>query len=897
MALPKNFPQSPYEILDPEVRWFPGDESIESSSREKLLPPLVARLRKEVKKWRDDSYNGATETSKALLNYWFNTDHPYMTSDGEQSNFKYYFAQREAIETVIYLFDVAKVKDKYDMIRFDDSQYVSPGLFKEDWKRFVIKMATGSGKTKVLSLLLAWSYFNKLYEEDSELSRNFLIITPNIIVLDRLKTDFLGLKIFHEDPILPENGYMERNWQDDFQLTLHLQADTHVTKKYGNIFLTNIQRVYRHDETAATFEDVDTTNYFLGDKPVTNTSDSKVDLSEVVRDLDELLIMNDEAHHIHDERLAWFQSIQDIDNNFKQRGKKLSLQLDVTATPKDRNGAIFVQTICDYPLVEAIYQNVVKHPVIPDDVSRSKLKEKNSSKYVEKYGDYLDLGVIEWRKTFVEHEKVGKKAILFVMTDDTKNCDDVAQYLESKYSELKGSILTIHTNKSGEISETVSGKQKEELEKLRKESNEIDSWESPYKAIISVLMLKEGWDVRNVTTVVGLRAYSASSNILPEQTLGRGLRKMYRGENIEEFVSVVGTEAFMEFIDSIKNEGVELEKRPMGSGNGPIAPIVIEIDKENMKKDIDLLDIKIPKLSPRIYRNYKNLSELQPSTFSFKKVNLKQYTKEQQREIIFKYIEKDNETHHITEFDTANLPDSESVIRFFTQGIMKELRLIGGYDILYEKIKSFIQNNLFETGADLEDLNVLRNLSEIECTRTIIETLKREINKLTIMDHGESAIQDYIKISSTRPFMVKNQEYLVPQKSVFNKVVGDSHFELLFANFLEGCEDIISYSKNYLATHFNLDYQNTDGDISNYYPDFFVKVNEKKIWIIETKGREDLDDILKIKRLGEWCKDIMKIQKDIEYDYLYVKQEDFEKYPVRSFEDLVTNFESNSHPV
>ena len=176
MALPANFPKSPYEILDPDVRWFPGDNSSDQLTREKLLPPLVAKLRKEVKLWRNKGYEGATETSKTLLNYWFNTTHLSTNSNGEEIEFKYYFAQREAVETVIYLYEVAKVKDKYDMIRFDESQYVSPGLFKEDWKRFVIKMATGTGKTKVLSLLLVWSYYNKLYEENSELSRNFLLI-------------------------------------------------------------------------------------------------------------------------------------------------------------------------------------------------------------------------------------------------------------------------------------------------------------------------------------------------------------------------------------------------------------------------------------------------------------------------------------------------------------------------------------------------------------------------------------------------------------------------------------------------------------------------------------------------------------------------------------------------
>jgi len=95
------------------------------------------------------------------------------------------------------------------------------------------------------------------------------------------------------------------------------------------------------------------------------------------------------------------------------------------------------------------------------------------------------------------------------MTDDTKNCDDVADYLEASYPELKDSVLVIHTNTKGEISEAKSKKKNEELELLRKQSNDIDSWDSPYKAIVSVLMLKEGWDVKNVTTIVGLRAYSA----------------------------------------------------------------------------------------------------------------------------------------------------------------------------------------------------------------------------------------------------------------------------------------------------------------------------------------------------------------------------------------------------
>ncbi len=203
------------------------------------------------------------------------------------------------------------------------------------------------------------------------------------------------------------------------------------------------------------------------------------------------------------------------------------------------------------------------------------------------------------------------------MTDDTRNCDDVAEYLRGNYPGLcKDTVLVIHTKNNGEISEAASGKAKEELEKLRKQANDIDSMESPYKAIVSVLMLKEGWDVRNVTTIVGLRAYAAKSNILPEQTLGRGLRKMYPGD-VEEYVSVVGTDAFMEFVESIQAEGVELERKAMGQGTEAKTPLVIEVDIDNDKKDLDKLDIAIPVLSPRIYREYKNLADLDTGAMPF----------------------------------------------------------------------------------------------------------------------------------------------------------------------------------------------------------------------------------------------------------------------------------------
>ncbi|MEK7538742.1 MAG: DEAD/DEAH box helicase family protein [Patescibacteria group bacterium] len=896
MALHKNFPKDPYAILDPEIRWFPADEDLREKGFDKLIPPLVADLRKKVKEWRDMQYEGASDTSKALLNWWFKEEHVIYNADGSSFNFRYYFAQREALETAVWLYEVAKVKDKHDLIRYNSTGVLSAQMFPEEWLRLVIKMATGAGKTKVMSLVVAWAYFHKKYEADSNLAKNFLLITPNVIVFERIKNDFEGLKIFFSDPVLPDNGYQGQNWQDDFQVTLHLQDDLRNVSDTGNIFLTNIHRVFESDVRVASPDDEDTTEYYLGNKPVAKTNDSTVDLGMIVRDIDELIIINDEAHHVRP-KTAWYKSIEDIHNKLKAKGSKLSLHIDVTATPKDDDGSMFVQVVSDYPLVEAIHQNIVKIPVMPDEASRAKLKENQSIKFSEKYRDYINLGVEEWRKTYEELKQMNKKSILFIMTDDTKNCDEVSEYIQASFVDLKGAVLTIHTNKSGDISESVTGKNKEELDKLRKQANEIDSMESPFKVIISVMMLKEGWDVKNVTTIVGLKPFTAENKILPEQALGRGLRRMFFGKDAEEKVSVIGTQAFMDFVASIKSEGVVLEKRAMGEGTKPIAPMVIEVDKENPKKDIERLDIEVPVMSPRIQREYKNLGVLDVATFGNVKVLVKTFSEEEKRQIVFKEVISEKISHTV-DLTGEISSDYQRVVGFFAQAIMRELRMFSGYDILFGKVKEFIEKQMFEQMVDISDLNILANLSEVEYARLIKDSFKKAINDLTIEDSGDTEIKNYIKISDARPFVVNDKSYLISKKSVFNRIVGDSNFELEFADFLEGCEDVISYAKNFQnkeASALRVEYKNSEGMIANYYPDFFVKKDDKTVYIVETKGREEADDKLKFERLQKWCVDVNNRQTKVVYKALYLKQEEWNKDKLRNFDEVVRVFGSTSH--
>ncbi len=901
MALHPEFPKSPYTELLPDQRWFPAAEELRSTAYEKLLPPLVAKIRSEVSAWRSASYAGVSETSRALLSWWFEAEHLVEQDDGTLSPFRYYFAQREAVETVIWLHDVRQVRDKFDLLRYDASGAVSTNMFDEDWPRYVVKMATGAGKTKVLSLLIAWSFFHKLYEADSALARNFLLIAPNIIVLDRLRADFDGLRIFFNDPILPDNGHVGRNWRDDFQLTLHIQDDVRVVRETGNLFLTNIHRVYLGDAREPSLEDDDLRDYFLdpfGPKPVGKTTDSKTDLGEIVREIDELAVFNDEAHHIHDPKMAWFKSIQDIHHRMLQKDGRLALQVDVTATPRHDNGAIFVQTVSDYPLVEAIYQNVVKHPVLPDPASRSRLQEHTSAIFTEHYADYLQLGIEEWKKSYAEHEALGKKAVLFVMVDDTRNCDEVGEYLRKICPELEGdAVLVIHTKSNGEISEAASSKNEEELRRLRREANAIDSWESPVKAIVSVLMLKEGWDVRNVTTIVGLRAYVAKSNILPEQTLGRGLRRMYFGSDTPETVSVMGTAAFMEFVESLKTEqGVDFEYKPMGPGAERKDSLVVEVDTQNADKNIDALDIELPKLTRRFNREFKDLEALDPATFGNPKLGLKPFTLEETREIIFKTM-LDAEVHHTILLDGAGPADYRSVVGFFARQLLKELRLVGGYDLLYPKVRAFMAGHLFESSpVNLEDPVVLRNLSEPEAGKILFDTFKKAINALTVQDSGTSRIEDRIRLRDTRPFRTENRPYLAPKKSLFSKIVGEPHaggFELAFAGFLDNASDVSAFAKNYLAVGFKIDYVKADGDLSTYTPDFIVKTGDGTVWIVETKGREELDLPQKMNRLRQWCADATSAslaEGGPAYRFVYVDQAGFEQHKPTVFAALATAF-------
>ena len=401
--------------------------------------------------------------------------------------------------------------------------------------------------------------------------------------------------------------------------------------------------------------------------------------------------------------------------------------------------------------------------------------------------------------------------------------------------------------------------------------------------------------MRNVTTIVGLRAYEALSNILPEQTLGRGLRRMYLGNgSVPETVSIMGTPKFMEFVESIQSEGVRLEYKPMGRGTTREDSLVVEVDAENPNKNVEALDIALPRLTRRFNREFKNLEALDPGAFGNQLLPLLPFTPEETREIVFKTM-LDAEIHHTITLDGSGPADYRSVVAFFARQLLKDLRLVGGYDVLYGKVKTFMREHLFSPSpVNLEDPVVLRNLSEPAAGKTLYDAFKTAINALTIQESGTTLVEGWIHLREMRPFRTEHRAYLEADKSLFNKIVGEPHsggFELSFAAFLDDAKDVSAFAKNYFAVGFKLDYVKANGDLSNYTPDFIVRTTDGTIWLVETKGRAELDLPQKMARLKQYCADATAAGENGQrYDFVFADQTSFEKHAPKTFAALTGSF-------
>lgn len=834
-------------------------------------------LRAHVKKWRESGYQGASNTSQFLLTHWFGGEH--LLEDGE---FQYYFCQREAIETLVFLYEVQQYRRVSDIISEYDSALdlfgaavaaatVPPS--ENAWPKYAFKLATGTGKTKCMSLAIVWSYFHALYELNSEMTTRFLLIAPGLTVYERLLEDFEGGKIFDDDPLIPPA------WKADWHLNV-IQQNEPGGGGEGTLYLTNIQKLYPKRRGRTQYHS------FIGPWTKPNKSiDLAAELRERISKESRLMILNDEAHHVWHPNLAWNQALQ----FFHDECDSIVAQLDFSATPKDRNDNPFKHIICDTPLGEAVDAGIVKVPII----GKADLKEAPSENAAEKYRDHLVVGYKRWSESFKEWEKSGEKVLLFVMCESTQAADEIANCLNTDpfFENLNQKTLNLHTNLKGEIKQ---GKFVEDetpltaaaLKQLRELSRSLDNEKNPYNCIVSVLMLREGWDVKNVTTIVPLRPFTGSP-ILPEQTLGRGLRRIRPPglHEVVETVVVIEHPEFIEFYESaLGTEGVT----PIVQPSSEIKPTIVRIFPEKNGE----LEIVLPRLSDAHRLSLVALKSISQRDLEERWAGMQKLSLGASSLIDYQGVHL--LTQQVVEwmqFDAPLLTNGWTAISYFVKQLEYACRIP---PVLHQAIapllELFLTEMLFEERVALTDPRLIRRLPDRDVSESIHAAFVPLIlDRITQTRQRRNFETAPIRLSKWHPYPFTASEQnpaITANKTMFNLVPCHRRFEKEFAEWLDRVEDVVAFAKNAGPEALRIDYLDVEGRIARYIPDFFVRDSSGNYFLVETKGFPDPNKKQKALAGCSWCQSASEAP-GVQWEYLFVDQAEWNLYNPRSLEELI----------
>lgn len=824
--------------------------------------PAVPEVRRAIEEWRNGGEQGITDTTRTLLRWWFPRDGHRLPGG---RIFRYHPFQREAIETLIYLYEVAEVRRQKSLlerfVRREDLEL----LQYDDFPRYCLKMATGSGKTKVMSLVVAWQYFNAIVEGREDYARTFLLIAPNVIVYERLRTDFAGGRIFRLDPVIPPE--LRIYWD----LECHLRGESERAGSQGALYLTNIQQLHYRSHPD---DEPEAMTLVLGPKPSSEGANATPFNDRVADRGGTCLVLNDEAHHTHDENLKWNEVIRELHQRLVESDGGV-LQLDVTATPRYGSGQLFTWTVFDYPLRQAILDGIVKRPM--KGITRGAAEAQSDVASV-RYRTYLAAGVERWREYRDQLAPLKKRPLLFVMLNSTDDADDVGEYLQTKYPEDFGGdkLLVIHTNRLGEVS-------KGDEESARKAAREVDDVESPVNAIVSVLMLREGWDVQNVTVIVGLRPYSSRANILPEQTIGRGLRLMFRGqtEGYIERLDVIGNKKFMEFVEQLERDE-ELKLEEFDVGKDKLVVLTVQADPAKKQRDI-----QVPSLTPILMRKRTladEIAALDVSKLACPPLPMKLGSEEAKA---FRYEGYDIITMEKLLEREYKIPEpqtSQEVISFYAKKIAQDVKLPAQFAGLVPKIREFLETKAFGRRVTLDSSEMIAAISSNVARFVTVAVFVKALRALVIEEQVPQ-VTSVRRVSETPAFPYSRQT-LSAAKTVFNLVACDNEFEKRFAKFLEDAEDVESFAKLPPQFGFAIEYTDSVASLRYYQPDFALVLFDGSHKLVETKGREDPDVPHKDRAARLWCENATRLT-GVPWSYLKVPQSGFDRLEPNLFADLL----------
>ena len=885
-----------------------------------------------------------TPTTASLLNYWFGEGF----CNERARNF--HEGQRQAILNIIYLHEVMGencVMDAYQgiipelMDRADLAQLAKP---KYQMPKYAVKMATGTGKTWVMHALIIWQMLNARHEdvESGRFTQKFLIVAPGLIVYDRLLDAFCGRKKRDEEYRDPQTNdyymnqevFIPERYRDEVFSFIQNNVVTkedgigRKTTGEGLIALTNWHLFENQMEEKKQDEDVDdsstvTPAEIISDLlPIRPGKSAGNDLGmldrralggtelEYLAGLKDLMVINDEAHHIHEikrngetEEVEWQRGLNAISAT---KGTRF-IQVDFSATPFDTKGTgekqvklFFPHIIVDFDLPMAMKQGLVKLLLLDRRQELTDLENLDYNAERDEQGKVVGLSEGQRMMLRAGLTKLNKLEEEFLKNDASKNpkmlivCQDttvspfVEEFLKSEGLEDED-IVTIDSNKQGEVKD-------EEWQEIKKKLFDIDRYKSP-KVVISVLMLREGFDVNNICVLVPLR--SSQAPILLEQLVGRGLRLMWREPDYIDIkredrlrvlknhqpprtyidtLSIVEHPAFIKFYDDLQDQGlVAVDEGDVGAGGATGDILTV-----GLREDYGKYDFQWPVILHDSIDEFEDaevdLDDLEPFTMYPLPLLRKFLAKEGETFVSQESLTKTTFGKYKV---TANLFNAsgyneylQKLLRVVTlrfencrrQGV-PTIQINGAQTV--QVMDWYIREKLFSAPFNPfqgNDWKILLAKDGI-VTKHIVEQFAVAIYKMQNRLTTINAEVSHTDFSSLRAIKMRESYSMEVQKCIYPRLGYPSHgggLEKAFIEFLDRDAEVERFLKiNENGHSFAIIfYVRKDGLMATYHPDFIVATADK-VYLIETKGDDKVDDVnVRQKQTAtiEWIKKINALE-------------------------------------
>lgn len=891
-----------------------------------------------------------SDITAELLRWWFQRDYIDMRV------YNFHAGQKQAILNVIYAHEVLGIKtlaELYtaiapDVLLESDRNAQTITASKHACPKYCLKMATGTGKTWVLQTLLIWQLLNALRDRDNpRFTRHFLVVAPGLIVYDRLLDAFMGKErggkrdFKHSDIAKYQELFIPETYRDEVFRFVQgaVCPKEEIGRKVtsgGIIALSNWHVLsdeaedLESDDVIAPGADKNPAAVVADLLPLTPGTTAGNDLNQLnrkferggvlnyLKELPSLMVFNDEAHHIHDfkkegevNEVEWQKSLNLI---AEPKGQRF-IQVDFSATPYNQVGTgkkitltYFPHIVVDFDLKTAMRLGLVKSLVLDKRKEIGALSDEqlDFKAYRDEDGNpalsegqriMLRAGLAKLKKLEADFATVDatRHPKMLVMCEDTSVTPLVEAFLRLE-GLAEDEILRVDSNNKGELS-------KEKWAALREKLFDMDAHKNP-RVVISVLMLREGFDVNNVCVIVPLRASQA--RILLEQTIGRGLRLMWRGNDYDEVkrdnrrlikegkppesmidvLSIVEHPAFQQFYEELMQEGLAGEVDESGDGtNGAGDLIAVPLRDGFAAYDFHLPFI-LQEREETIALQSLDIATLEPFS-GFTLAQLKALIGKGE-----KFISEDVQTN--TRFGDYRVDGGVMTATGYNDYVARLVRRIG--ELLSQPltksakvfanqsqfphmqvhkpqlaawVDGYIRHRLFANRFDPMEAENWRVLLIDTVTEYIIKVLARKLLEMeSTRSEGEAEVASR-SLSEVERIAVRETASVVVAKCIYPRLPYPSRNGGLEKAFIEmadrdGAVEAFCKINEQKHDFVRLRYIKNDGLPAYYYPDFMVRT-ASTIYLVETKAQDQLDHPnVKRKRRAAvaWCERINHLPPD-----------------------------------